>query len=245
VGVYSAAHPTAALMFVLPTALISLFLPIITGLYSQKKHEKIKKIYKTVSRWIFFVNFPIFLLMVAFSRQITGIIFGQEYVAGATALAILVFGYLVYSVAYPSNALLQMAKKTRFLFFSTLIFASSNLLLNYLLIPKYGVNGAAIAASVSYLIGSLINISFSSKLMQTSPLDKTFFKSSLAGVVAILLTYNATKLLFKPASIYTLAIMFALFLLLYLGLLFLFRSFEKDDQIMFRVILSKLRIYYK
>src|SRR3989338_6907684 len=121
VGIYSAAHSTAALMFILPTALISLFLPIITDFYSKKKHEKVKKLYKTVSRWIFLVNFPVFLILFFFSKQIIPILFGGGYTSSVIPLAILSAGYLLYSMSYTSSNILSMAKKTKIVFVTTCI----------------------------------------------------------------------------------------------------------------------------
>jgi len=243
VGIYNAAHPTAALMFIMPTAFISLFLPIITGLYSQKKYEQIKKLYKRVSRWIFFVNFPVFLIMAFFSRQIIRIIFGQDYVSGAIPLTILVFGYLIYSLAYTSGNILNMAKKTKLIFFITLIFAGSNVVLNYLLIPKYGVSGAAIATSVSFIVAGTFYISFSHKITETYPINKSFFKSFLAGLLAVVIVYCLTRLIFEVVPLYGFILVFFLFMLLYLGLLFLFRGFENEDFEILKVIIRRFRLY--
>lgn len=241
VGIYNAAHPTAALMFVLPTALISLFLPIITGLYSQKKHEQIKQLYKRVSKWIFLVSFPLFLVMIVFSRQIITIIFGNEYAAAATPLAILVFGYLLYSMSYTSSNILSMVKKTKLIFYINLIFAGSNILLNFLLIPRFGVNGAAIATTISYILGSLLYIFFGFNITKTYPFDKSFFKSFIAGLISIVSVFYLAKLILKPASLYGFVFFFLTFLVVYSGLLFLFRGFEKGDFEILKIIIKKIK----
>src|SRR3989344_3784173 len=80
VGVYNVALPTANLLVIIPTSLMALFMPIITELYSKNKFKEIKKISYINSKWIFFLNFPIFLLILLFSKEILNIMFGIEYV---------------------------------------------------------------------------------------------------------------------------------------------------------------------
>ena len=72
VGIYNAALPTAQLLFLFPNAIAVLFLPIITELYTKKSKGELNRVYKTVTRWTFYVNFPLFLLMVFFSMKIRG-----------------------------------------------------------------------------------------------------------------------------------------------------------------------------
>ncbi len=241
VGIYNAAHPTAALMFIVPAALTALFLPIITQFYSKKKFGEIKKVYGVVSRWIFYINLPILLIMIFFSQQIIQIIFGLDYLIGATTLSILVFGYMFFSLAHTSTGILNMAKKSNLVFITTSIFAVINIILNYFLIPPYGINGAAIATSFSFIIGSIIYFIFSYKVIKCWPLKKSYFKAIIASLIAILLISFLAKSFFPVISIYGFIIIFLLFLGVYILLLFLFKSFESEDKEMFHVLKKRLK----
>ena len=239
VGIYNAAHPTANLMFVLPAALTTLFLPIITQFFSKNKLGEVKKIYNVVSRWVFYVNLPILLVMMFFSPQIIGIIFGNEYLLGAQALSILAFGYMFFSFSYTTTGVLSMAKKSNLIFITTLILAICNVILNYLLIPLYGINGAAIATSISVIIGSIFYFIFSYKIIKSFPFNKSYWKPILASLISISLIYIITKLFITTWSIYTFSLMFFLFLATYCLLLFLFRSFELEDREMIKIIFRR------
>jgi O-antigen/teichoic acid export membrane protein len=221
---------------------------VITGFYSQKRHKEINQLYTRVSRWVFFVNFPIFLVIAVFSRHIIKILFGQDYVAGGAALTILAIGHLIYSLSYTSSNILSMAKKTRTIFIISLIFAGSNLVLNYFLIPLYGVNGAAIATSISFVIGAVLIILFTSKLTRIYPFDRFFLKPFLASLLSIGFTYYLTNVFFEQLSLFRFALIFSVFVLLYACLLFLLRSFEKEDFDIIREIIrafspSKQNLY--
>lgn len=245
VGIYNAAHSTAALIFILPAGIISLFLPIVMGFYSRRKYNQIKKFHRTISRWIFFFNFPVFLAMALFSGQIIKIVFGQEYTEAALPLTILVFGYILYSLAYTSNNILSMVKKTRLILFITIILAGSNVLLNILLIPPYGVNGASVATSISYALGSLFYLFFSYKITKVWPMDKHFFKAFFAGVISVAAMYLFIHYFISPipytgfvGMLYFGAI-FSFFFLLYFGLLLLLRSFKSDDIEIMKIMMSR------
>jgi hypothetical protein len=96
--VYNAALPTAGLMRVALGSFGVIVMPVVTGLYAQKRCPELRNIYSTVTKWIIAIVFPGFLLMLLFAKPIMWILFGSDYVAGATALVILAFGYLVTSV---------------------------------------------------------------------------------------------------------------------------------------------------
>jgi len=66
VGVYNVALPTANLLVIVPTSLMALFMPIITEFYSKGKIKDIVTLSRINSKWIFFLNFPIFLLIFLF-----------------------------------------------------------------------------------------------------------------------------------------------------------------------------------
>jgi O-antigen/teichoic acid export membrane protein len=73
VGIYNVALPTATLILMIPIALGSLFLPIITELHSKNKKDELKKLYIRTSKIIFLISWPITLLMIIFSKQILSI----------------------------------------------------------------------------------------------------------------------------------------------------------------------------
>src|SRR3989344_2491007 len=117
VGVYNVALPTANLLVIVPTSLMALFMPIITEFYSKGKIKDIVTLSRINSKWIFFLNFPIFLLIFLFSKNILEIMFGSEYVTGNTALLVLTVGYMVFSLVHIPNAILIMMKKTKLIFY--------------------------------------------------------------------------------------------------------------------------------
>ena len=229
VGIYNVALPTANLLVLVPTALMALFLPIITELYSKDKLGNIKDLCRRTSKWIFFINFPIFLLIIFFSKAILRVMFGQEYVVGYVALSLLSFGYIIHSLSHVNSTVLLTIKKTKLILIIGLFSAVLNVILNYFLIPEYGIIGAAIATSISLISLFCLYFFFNYLIMGIQPLMLSYLKALFSGLISVFLVYYLTKFLFRTVSFFNLILMFILFLLIYLILLILFRSFDKED----------------
>lgn len=242
VGIYNAALPTANLLLVIPSTFLTLFLPIITGLCATKKFVEIKKIYKTVTRWVFYINFPVFLLMVFFSKQVLNILFGLAYVPGYLALSILSFGFLVHTFFTTSGGILKALGRTEMLLFISIIATILSVFLNVMLIPKYGSAGAAVATSSSFFISAILAGTIVWFYNRMNLLSKGLLKSLCAGVLSIVFINYTARFFFTAFPIYLLVFLSTLFMVLYGILLLLFRGFEREDMEMLRAIEKRFGI---
>ena len=232
VGIYNAALPTAQLLIILPGALTALFLPIMTELHAGKKALEMRKVLKTVTRWLFYLNFPIFLLLLLFSRQALNILFGPEYIPGYRALMVLSVGFLA-SNSIPSTAVLQMMKRTRSIMYVTIATAGTSVALNFLLIPVPGewggIMGAGIATMTTYVLNFVLMLLFAYRYTRISPFSGGMWKSVAAGLVAAAATYVAAVSLFESMPVYVLFGFFMVFAAIYGSVLLALRSFSKED----------------
>jgi O-antigen/teichoic acid export membrane protein len=83
-------------------------------------------------------------------------LFGEEFKTGSIALIILCFIHLINSAVGSVGIIMQMTGKQKQYQYIAIISLGINLLLNFILIPQYGINGAAIATAISL---SLWNVS--------------------------------------------------------------------------------------
>ncbi len=228
VGIYNAALPTAQLLTIVPSALTALFLPTITGLYVHKKGTELKRVYKTVTKWIFYINFPIFLLLVLFSRQVMNVMFGPEYVSGYVSLVLLSAGLMVIR-SVPAMQMLQMLKKTRVIMYITVFNVSVNVIMNYLLIPPLGATGAAIATMTTYIISFSLFFAFACRSTGIIPVSSGTLKSMFVGLVSICVVYLLARAFLTAFPAHVMAMLFLAFALLYLLLLLLVKGFDRSD----------------
>jgi len=239
VGIYNVALPTAQLIRSIPGALVVIFFPVISELYARNKIEDLRRTYSAVTKWMLALIWPVFLLVLLFPEQIIKILFGAEYIAGATALSILVAGFVIGSVVGPASQTLQTYGRTKTVMMTSYIGAAINFLLNLFLIPIYGVNGAAIATGFSLALLYVLNFLFAYRVAKVQPLRLCYLKIILASLIAVLVVYFLTKYVIG-VSLFVLIAMLFVFLALYFFLLLLMKSFEAEDLMIMRAIDEKL-----
>ena len=237
VGIYNAALPTAFLISMVPTALFTLFVPILIEIYTKKENENFKIVYKTVTKWVLLLNLVLLSTFFLFSKEILSILFGQEYAIASTSLIILSFGYFIGYFIGASQSVLLVFKKTKLILLNTVIMIIGNVVLNFYLIPIYGINGAAIATAFIFIIRAIfltIETFFITKLV---PLKSSFIKIIFSMIIAAIMTkYISSK--FVPTLFIVLSsILFMI--IIYLLLLLITRVFEKEDIMIIKTMQQK------
>jgi O-antigen/teichoic acid export membrane protein len=94
------------------------------------------------------IALPIMLL----SNNIINILFGIQYQQAAGVLQIYIWATVFVFLGIASSQYLLAENYTKISFFRTLIGAIINIILNISFIPKYGINGAAIATVLSQFV---------------------------------------------------------------------------------------------
>ena len=239
VGIYNAALQTAKLLNVFLGSFGVIFMPVVSELYAKNAMNELKSAYSAVTKWVFSLVLPAFLLMFLFSDWILKLMFGSEYVTGARALSILAFGYLIICITGPTAQLLQAYGRTKIVMGCSFLGAGVNFALNYLFIPLYGVNGAAIATAFSLALMNLLHLFFVYRIGGLQPFRASYIKPLFASLLAIFVVYTISKYV-VGVSLLSLISMFFVFLALYFFLLLLMKSFEEEDLMIMRAIDQRL-----
>ncbi|NQE45988.1 hypothetical protein C5S31_08200 [ANME-1 cluster archaeon GoMg2] len=239
VGIYNVALPTAMLLMNIVVAFAMIFLPVASELYARNRIEDLRTAYSAVTKWVFSLTLPIFLLMVLFSESIIRIIFGSEYISGALVLSILAAGFFIDSSTGPVSSIIGAYGRTKISMGCSFIGAGANFTLNFLLIPTYGIEGAAIATASSYVLINIALLIAAYRIGRMQPYKVSYLKPLLASVIAVSVVYVVTKYLIGVSFI-SLAVMVFVFLLLYFFLLLIFKSFEEEDLMIMRAIDERL-----
>jgi len=239
VGIYNVALPTANLLVLIPTSLLALFMPIITELYSKGKIKEIKKISNITSKWIFFLNLPLFFLIMLFSKEILRILFGEEYIVGYVPLIILLVGYLVHCLTHIFRSILNTVNQNKKILYVISISAIANIVLNYLLIPKIGIAGGAIATSSSFIISYFLLFKISYKFIKIQPININYFKCILAGLISTIIIYFIKSNI--KNSIINIIFLGILFIIIYLGINISLKVLEKEDKRILLEIYKRFR----
>ncbi|MDP9223655.1 MAG: flippase, partial [Actinomycetota bacterium] len=144
VGVYSAALRVGQIVVLFLTSVNLMFSPFVADLHNRGETERLDRLYKTLTRWTVAATMPAFLVL-AVVPSLALRIFGAAFAGGETALLILLAGQFVNIFTGSSGFVLIMAGRTGW---DLVIYAGAlvlDLILAFLLCPRYGIEGAAIA----------------------------------------------------------------------------------------------------
>lgn len=157
VGIYNTALKIAALNSIALVAINSIAAPKFAELYSQRESARFKKVVKQTTLLSFSISFPIFIIILLLPEFLLSI-FGEEFIPGTTALLILLAGQAFNAFAGSTMNVLNMTHKEKVGRNILLIGVCVNFILNIILIPRYGINGAAIATASSSILWNLLAI---------------------------------------------------------------------------------------
>jgi O-antigen/teichoic acid export membrane protein len=243
VGLYNAALPIAKILGIVTAPLTVLFLPVITELYANNKMQELGRVYKTTIKWIFFFNFPLLLLLLFYPHILINFLFGEDYSMGANAIIFLSLGSIIRGFSTIHGFILAMLKKTKIIFYISFSATFAAFFLNWFLIPRWGITGAAIASFLVFSIQYLLYFYFSYRFTKIMPFSYSLIKVVFTSFASFIIFYMISQLLLNLG--YTKLILFFL-LIGYLGLysLFLLMSgaLDKDDIEILRVIERRIGI---
>ncbi len=239
VGFYNAAVPIALLLTFSSDLFMQMFVPLINKEYSKKNMGVVKQLSQQVGKWQFFTNLPVFILLFLFPEKFLEILFGNEYIVAAGSLQLLSIGVIFLSFSGVSTRLIAMAGKSKKLMFNILFMGAINLVLNILLIPRYGINGAAMSTSFSFIFLSLLVIVQAYKETKILPIRRKNLNILFAAIISLGLLLLIKKYIALSAISFVMLAIF--FLAAYTMLVLLFKGFDRNDLMIFKSFLGKLK----
>lgn len=155
VGLFEVANRGAAFVAISLRAINIVVAPLFSSLWARQDLEKLQKVLTRSTQAIIAFSLPVALLFMAKGEWLLQLFFGSEYTDAATALAILSAGYLFTASMGSIGLLLSMTGHERSTASGVGIAVTVNIILNIWLIPLYGIEGAAVASLVSFMIANI------------------------------------------------------------------------------------------
>ncbi|MGE5145798.1 MAG: flippase [Candidatus Eiseniibacteriota bacterium] len=148
IGIYNAAVRAASIINFVLMAMSATATPKYAELYARNQHDELNAYVTHTARWIFWPSLAGAVVLVLAGRYIL-LAFGPAFVAGYPVLLILVLSNLVLAATGNVDSLLNMTGHqrvcARIMVWSGIAFIA----LNFVLIPIFGVIGAALAVCLS------------------------------------------------------------------------------------------------
>ena len=158
VGIYSACINLSMIITFIPMAIGGFISPKVSKYYSSGEKQKVKDIFKNSLLIITAVTIPIFLVIYFYAEFFLGL-FGEAFIVATTTLLITNIAFLSEALCGPVGFILNMTDNQHVFMRILIISLLINIVFNAILIPIYGINGAAVAMLLSmffWTIGSLV-----------------------------------------------------------------------------------------
>ncbi|MHB9111533.1 MAG: flippase [Thermoleophilia bacterium] len=232
VGIYGVALKISVIGAKIITAFAIVFTPIIADLWNQGRIAELKELYITVSRWIFMLSVPIFLLLTLFSDSLMHI-FGSNFVAGSAALVFLAFGQLLNASTGAAGIMLLMSGHSRLELLNVTVTLAVNVMLCFLLIPHYGIIGAAIAHLSGLGLVNLMRVVEIWIFMRMYGYDSSYINPIISAVVSALVIGFTGRHVIVDAGLIQMVALASLLLIIYV-LSMVLLGLEEQDKAMLR-----------
>ena len=157
VGIYSVAVRISYITTITLFAIESIAAPKFSELYASKQIDDFKKIIHQSTKLIFWVSTPLLILFLLFPTFFLGL-FGKEFEIGKNVLILLVISQFITSCSGSVGYILQMTGKQKTFQYIIFLSAIINILLNFILVPIYGIMGAAISSLISLIFRNFVSV---------------------------------------------------------------------------------------
>jgi O-antigen/teichoic acid export membrane protein len=153
---FRAVLPVGELNMVVYQSFTALFMPSAARMFARKEWSGINDFYWQTAIWIAVLSFPIFMLTFALAQPMTILLFGERYADAALVLALLSLGYYFNAGLGFNNYTLRVFGKVRYIFLVDLFVTVVTVVVYWILIPRYGAIGAALATSGTLMAQNLL-----------------------------------------------------------------------------------------
>jgi O-antigen/teichoic acid export membrane protein len=152
-GIYAAASRFVTTGTLVEAALRVAMGPLLSARLAAHDLRGASELYQAATQWIILLSWPLFLGIGLYAPAVLDL-FGHGFRSGATALTLLCASMLVAMATGNSQTVLLMSGRSLWQLGNKAAVLALNLALNLLLVPRWGINGAAVAWSLTILVDS-------------------------------------------------------------------------------------------
>lgn len=233
VGYYSFGERFANLLKLIMDSVGKVWSPF----FQNKAHENTKEAKRAiVSRYLelSFYLMLVGLVIICFSEEMIKLLTTKEYYPAMYVTPIYVYYYLFGIMGMLSIPQIQFSEKTLYILPASIVSVILNIILNILLIPKFGVIGAVMALSFTALFGGMVHLYFGFRLF---PLPINWWE--LAGMFLVTLAFTVPVYPIMAADMnFLLKIVVKLFIILLFVMTGLKLNYISQENI--RLLFSKM-----
>jgi O-antigen/teichoic acid export membrane protein len=151
VGLYAVGAKLSQILYLFVTAFGLAWSPFILSIYSKDKEEE-KRIRGKITTYYIFALALLAVFITIVSKPVILLLTTREFLDAHKVIGILALATAASGATQALCTGINIARKTKYLAWYTFLAALLNITLNAILIPRFGMMGAAVATAVSYLL---------------------------------------------------------------------------------------------
>ncbi len=232
VGWYRAAYQFVFTMMVIPNELVKAAFPVLSK-YFVTSIDDLKGLFNRLLKFLLLISLSLSTLLFLFSDDLIMLIYGNEYIIGAKALRILVWstGLIFITLIFTNTT--RATDRQRFTAKIVMIGTVINIGLNILLMPRYGVVGAAATTLITELFVFTVHYIYLSGYLFRPPVFRFLPKVLLINAVMVLSVF-----IFKRFGFF---ISFFLAIFVNIAMIFITSYFNKKEFDFFKNLFLRVK----
>lgn len=196
VGHYSVAVSLSGFFLLVPMAIQRITFPATSEYWAKTNHRALREMIDKSMKYSACILLPLGLGVGFFANELVTGIFGQEFIYAALPLCVLLIARVIRgATVVPIGASFSAVGRPDLALKFSAISAGANVGLNILLIPPFGILGAAIATTVSLLLGAVVFLVLMPKILGVRIDIKWYAKALGSACIGITLFLVGIKLI--------------------------------------------------
>ena len=225
VGYYSPAYMLGSVISLMVMPFPSMLLPMLSRYYDQNDFESVKIYFEYSIKLFLGIGIPSVFGLSLLSFPLLLIISNFEIASnGFIITPIIALGSLIFSVYLIFVIIISLEKKTKIISIIWFICSIVNIIGNLLLIPIFGIVGAALITFITYTIALIFVFYFTSRYIKIKMDLKFISKSIFSSVLMSLCLY-----LLNPMGLVSILISIFIAIIIYSLLMFILKSLTTEE----------------
>jgi O-antigen/teichoic acid export membrane protein len=188
-GPAEAAVYTAATRFLVAgqlanTALTMAAQPRYAELFAVGDHREVNSVYQATTAWLMLLTWPMYLLVMIFGAEVLTV-FGQSYQTGGIVMVILGAAMLLATACGQVDTVLISSGRSGWSLMNGLLAVGVNVGLDLILIPRYGITGAAIGWAAAITLTNVLPLAQLAAVSRVHPFGRASLAAALLPAVCL------------------------------------------------------------
>ena len=232
VGLYNVGYRVGMLILLVVGAVQLAFAPFV---FSNQNKKNAKDIYKKFATYYLLLLFYMALGLAVLSKEAITILTGPKFHSAYVVVPFIAFAYTAFGLYNVFATGIALMRKTIYSFFSAGLASLINIGLNFLLVPEFGVIGAAFSSLLSFLVMMVLMYSFSQRVYHINYELGRMVKIVIVGLIIYAVSFQINLSLWPSVTLKFIMLVF------YLPILYLLGFFQEQEKRKLSTVLLSVR----